>query len=136
MNAPITLSTRPTFNRRRLRMIASTVMALGATALGAGAVYVFSTQPQQVAVTDDSGVAGPLNILGGIPTVATDYSPIWDLNVYAWTKAAIIAGYCSRLIEEFQVLGLTERGYLTGPGESKFGSSGFVVNCPIVFRFK
>jgi len=84
----------------------------------------------------DAGVAGPLNVLGGIPTVATDYSPIWDLNVYAWTKAAIDAGYRSRLIEEFQVLGLAERGYLTGPGGSKFGSSGFVVNCPIVFRFK
>lgn len=84
----------------------------------------------------DAGVAGPLNILGGIPTVATDYSPMWDLNVYAWTKAAIDAGYRSRMIEEFQVLGMAQRGFITGPGGGKFGSSGFVVNCPIVFRFK
>ncbi|WP_425144998.1 hypothetical protein [Deinococcus sp.] len=84
----------------------------------------------------DKGVAGPLNVLGGIPTVATDYSPIWDLNVYAWTKAAIDAGYRARNIEEFQILGLAERGFITGPGGGKFGSSGFLVNCPIVFRFK
>ena len=84
----------------------------------------------------DAGVAGPLNVLGGIPTVATDYSPIWDLNVYAWTKAAIDAGYRARNIEEFQILGLAQRGFITGPGGGKFGSSGFLVNCPIVFRFK
>lgn len=84
----------------------------------------------------DAGVAGPLNVLGGIPTVATDYSPIWDLNVYAWTKAAIDAGYRARNIEEFQILGLAERGFITGPGGGRFGSSGFLVNCPIVFRFK
>ena len=84
----------------------------------------------------DAGVAGPLNVLGGIPTVATDYSPIWDLNVYAWTKSAIDAGYRARNIEEFQILGLAERGFVTGPGGGKFGSSGFLVNCPIVYRFK
>jgi hypothetical protein len=78
---------------------------------------------------------GPLNVLGGIPTVATDYSPMWDLNVGEWTKKAIDAGYRSRVIEEFQVLGLVERGWITGPGGKRFGSTGFVVNCPIVKRF-
>jgi hypothetical protein len=78
---------------------------------------------------------GPLNVLGGIPTVATDYSPMWDLNVGEWTKAAIDKGYRSRVIEEFQVLGLVERGWITGPGGKKFGSTGFIVNCPIVKRF-
>ncbi|WP_207795368.1 hypothetical protein [Deinococcus koreensis] len=82
-----------------------------------------------------AGVAGPLNVLGGIPTVATDYSPLWDLNVYEWTKTAIAAGYRSRLIEEFQILGLAKGGFITGPGGAAFGSTGFVVNCPIVFRF-
>ncbi|WP_309572433.1 hypothetical protein, partial [Deinococcus sp.] len=83
----------------------------------------------------DTGAAGPLNVLGGIPTVATDYSPLWDLNVYEWTKTAIAAGYRSRLIEEFQILGLAKSGFITGPGGKSFGSSGFIVNCPIVFRF-
>jgi hypothetical protein len=78
---------------------------------------------------------GPLNVLGGIPTVATDYSPLWDLNVGEWTADAIAKGYRSRVIEEFQVLGLVERGWITGPGGARFGSTGFIVNCPIVKRF-
>ena len=77
----------------------------------------------------------PLNVLGGIPTVATDYSPLWDVNLAEWTQAAIDKGYRSRLTEEFQVLGFVAKGWLTGPGGRKFGSSGAIVNCPIVFRF-
>jgi len=77
----------------------------------------------------------PLNVLGGIPTVATDYSPLWDVNAVEWTKAAVDKGYRARVIEEFQVLGLVEQGWLTGPGGAKFGSTGLVVNCPIVLRF-
>jgi hypothetical protein len=77
----------------------------------------------------------PLNVLGGIPTIGTDYSPLWDLNPAEWTKEAIDKGYRSRFIEEFQILGLVEQGWLTGPGGAPFGSSGIVINCPIVFRF-
>jgi hypothetical protein len=78
---------------------------------------------------------GPLNVLGGIPTVATDYSPMWDLNVGEWTKDAVAKGYRSRVTEEFQMLGLVQRGWITGPGGARFGSTGFIVNCPIVKRF-
>jgi len=77
----------------------------------------------------------PLNVLGGIPTVATDYSPLWDINVGEWTQEALGNHYDSRLIEEFQFLGFVERGFITGPNGSEFGSSGIIVNCPIVFRF-
>ena len=28
----------------------------------------------------------PNNTFGGIPTTATDYSPVWDANVYEWTE--------------------------------------------------
>jgi hypothetical protein len=77
----------------------------------------------------------PLNVLGGIPTVATDYSPLWDVNLAEWTQAAITNGYRSRLTEEFQVLGFVAKGWLTGPGGKPFGSSGAIVNCPIAFRF-
>lgn len=77
----------------------------------------------------------PLNVLGGIPTVATDYSPLWDVNVAEWTPEAVARGYRSRLTEEFQVLGFVAKGWLTGPGGSKFGSSGAIVNCPVTFRF-
>lgn len=82
-----------------------------------------------------SGEGGPLNVLGGIPTVATDYSPLWDLNLGEWTQDAVDRGYVSRLTEEFQILGLVERGLITGPGGSLYGSSGNIINCPIVHRF-
>ena len=78
---------------------------------------------------------GPLNVIGGIPTVATDYSPLWDVNVGEWTKTAIDKGYRSPVIEEFQILGLVQGGHITGPGGAKFGSTGFIVNCPVVHRF-
>ena len=77
---------------------------------------------------------GPLNVLGGIPTVATDYSPIWDVNLGVWTADAIAKGYRARVDEEFQILGLARRGFLTGPNGQPFGSTGIVVNCPIVQR--
>jgi len=85
------------------------------------------------ALKGDGG--GPLNVLGGIPTVATDYSPLWDLNVGQWSQHAIDSHYRSRVREEFQILGLVRSGWLTGPGGKAFGSSGLIVNCPVVFRF-
>jgi hypothetical protein len=77
----------------------------------------------------------PFNVLGGIPTVATDYSPLWDVNLGEWTEQSIRMGYRSRLIEEFQILGLVHDGFITGPGGSEYGSVGVIVNCPVVFRF-
>jgi len=77
----------------------------------------------------------PLNVFGGIPTVATDYSPLWDLNLGVWTRDSIEKGYRSRLLQEFQVLDFAEKGFITGPNGGKFGSTGFIVNCPIVWRY-
>lgn len=82
-----------------------------------------------------SDAASPLNVLGGIPTVATDYSPLWDINPAVWTQAAIDKGYRSRMTEEFAILGLVRRGFLTGLNGKPFGSTGLIVNCPIVYRF-
>ena len=82
-----------------------------------------------------SGEGGPLNVLGGIPTVATDYSPLWDVNLGEWTQVAIDRGYRSRMSDEFQILGMVERGFITGPGGALYGSTGLIVNCPIVHRF-
>ena len=77
----------------------------------------------------------PLNVLGGVPTIATDYSPLWDVNVGVWTEDAIRKNYRSRVSEEFQILALAEGGFITGLGGAPYGSAGFIVNCPIVFRF-
>ena len=79
--------------------------------------------------------ASPLNVLGGIPTVATDYSPIWDINPAVWSQRAIELGYRSHMTEEFAILGMVQKGWITGLDGKKFGSVGFVVNCPIVYRF-
>jgi hypothetical protein len=76
----------------------------------------------------------PNNTLGGIPTVALDYSPAWDANLYTWTQAAIDQNYRSDLRGEFNVLNLVQSGYLTGVGGKPFGSAGFSINCPIVLR--
>ena len=80
------------------------------------------------------GEGGVLNVLGGIPTLATDYSPLWDLNLGEWTQEAVDRGYRSRMTEEFQILGFVERGFMTGPGGTPYGSTGIIINCPIVSR--
>jgi hypothetical protein len=78
--------------------------------------------------------SSPLNVFGGIPTIATDYSPLWDLNLIEWTQEAIDNGYRSRVYEEFAILGLVQQGWITGPGGVEFGSTGIIVNCPVVMR--
>jgi len=77
----------------------------------------------------------PVNVFGGIPTVATDYSPMWDGNVGVWTQDAIAKGYRSQLREEFNYLDYVQKGYITGPDSKPFGSAGFIINCPVVMRF-
>ena len=76
----------------------------------------------------------PNNTFGGIPTLALDYSPAWDINLYEWTQDAIDKGYRQQLREEFQILTYVVDGLLTGPNGTPFGSIGVVNNCPIVER--
>jgi hypothetical protein len=76
----------------------------------------------------------PNNVVGGIPTLALDYSPIWDANLFEWTQEAIDKGFRGQLREEFNILTFVQDGLLTGPGGKKFGSFGFSINCPIVIR--
>jgi hypothetical protein len=105
--------------------------ANGPTNVGDGVV-----NPQRQGLNSAlAGEGGPLNVLGGIPHVATDYSPLWDFNLGVWTDDAVRKGYRSRVNEEFQILGLVQRGFITGPGGKAWGSTGLVVDCPIVHRF-
>ena len=48
-----------------------------------------------------------------------------------WTQKAIELGYRSRMTEEFAILGMVQKGWITGLDGKKFGSVGLVVNCPI-----
>ena len=77
----------------------------------------------------------PLHVIGGIPTLALDYSPLWDINLGRWTPEAVRRGYRSRLIDEFQLLEFVRRGFITNPAGAPYGSVGIRVNCPIVHRF-
>ena len=76
----------------------------------------------------------PNNVFGGIPTIAPDYSPLWNGNLYEWTQDAINKGYRGQLREEFQILTYVQDGILTGPGGAQFGDSQFIVNCPPIQR--
>jgi hypothetical protein len=76
----------------------------------------------------------PNNVLGGIPTLALDYSPAWDINIFEWTPASIEQGFRQQLREEFQILTYVQDRLLTGPKGTAFGSIGVINNCPIVER--
>jgi hypothetical protein len=76
----------------------------------------------------------PNNVLGGIPTLALDYSPAWDINLFEWTPASIEQGFRQQLREEFQILTYVQDRLLTGPKGTAFGSIGVINNCPIVER--
>jgi hypothetical protein len=76
----------------------------------------------------------PNNTFGGIPTIAGDYSPVWDANLYEWTHDAIQRGYRGLLTEEFRILKLARDGYITGPGGAPFGSAGPVIVCGVAAR--
>jgi len=79
----------------------------------------------------------PNNVVGGIPTLALDYSPAWDAQLYTWTPQAIAAGYRGQLQGEFTILTFANDGLITGfPEGHPFGSSGFAINCPIVQRLE
>ena len=62
----------------------------------------------------------PNNTFGGIPTIATDYSPMWNGQLYEWTPYAVAKGYRQQLREEFQILTYVDDGLLTGPGGPAF----------------
>ena len=77
----------------------------------------------------------PNNVVGGIPTLALDYSPAWDAQLFTWTDEAIERGFRGQVREEFQILTFAQDGLITGfPAGTKFGTSHFAINCPIVLR--
>ena len=76
----------------------------------------------------------PNNVFGGIPFLATDYSPIWDAQVYEWAPAYVRQGQVGLLNEEFRILALVTDGVLTGPSGAPFGSAGFVIVCAVAAR--
>lgn len=76
----------------------------------------------------------PLNVMGSVPTISNRYSPLWDLNAAVWTPKAVAAGVRSRQTDELAILGLGRAGFLSAPDGKAIGSTGFVINCPVVYR--
>ena len=76
----------------------------------------------------------PNNIFGGVPFIATDYSPMWNGQLFEWTADSVDKGYRGQLREEFQMLTYVQDGLITGPGGIPFGDSKFVINCAPVQR--
>ena len=68
-------------------------------------------------------------------TATTDYSPLWDFNLFTWTNYSIENGIRTRLTGEFEVLGMAAAGYVTNPDGTPLSDAGIVNNCPIVHRF-
>jgi len=81
-----------------------------------------------------SGEGGPLNILGGIPTINLDYSPMWRVFPAVWTEEAIQKGYRYRMTSALQAAEMSHRGFLKSLDGGEFRPVGFIVNCPVVYR--
>lgn len=77
---------------------------------------------------------GPLNVLGGIPTINLDYSPMWRLFPAVWTDEAIQKGYRYRMTSALQAAEMSTRGLIRSLDGGPFRAVGFVVNCPVVYR--
>ena len=104
-------------------------------------IFIFANGPTDLKNPQHQGLdsaisdkTDPMNIFGGIPTLTLDYSPMWDANIGEWTPEAVSKGYRSRMIDEFQTLDMVRLGWIKGPGGKTYGSSGIIINCPIVMR--
>jgi hypothetical protein len=83
----------------------------------------------------DSALAGdgsPLNVLDGLPSIDAGYSPLWELFLGAWTDAAIRGGQSNRLTGAVDFRKAVQAGLITGPSGAAFGSTGILINCPVV----
>ena len=93
-------------------------------------IYVFANgptgrdNPQRQGLNSAlSDGRGPLNVLGGIPTINLDYSPLWRLFPAKWTAAAIEHGYRSRLTDAIEIADFQKKGFLSGLDDHELRSS-------------
>ena len=82
----------------------------------------------------DAGSHGPLNVLGGIPTINLDYSPMWRLFPVKWTEAAIEMGYRTKLTDAIAIVDAGAKGIIESLEGGPPRSLGFLVNSPVGYR--
>lgn len=75
--------------------------------------------------------ADPLNLLFWAPNQGR-YSPLWDVHPAQWSAEAVALARNVAQKDRSDLLNLVDKGVITGPGGTKFGPAGFVVNCPII----
>lgn len=75
-----------------------------------------------------------LNVLGGIPTINLDYSPIWRLFPAKWTEEAIERGYRTKMFDAIHIEDMAAKGFITSLDDGALRAVGFLVNCPVVYR--
>ena len=104
-------------------------------------IYVFANGPTGLENPQRQGLdsalsdgRGPLNVLGGIPTINLDYSPMWRLFPAKWTSAAIQHGYRSRLTDAIHIEDMASKGLIKSIDDGDLRAVGFIVNCPVVYR--
>jgi hypothetical protein len=104
-------------------------------------IYVFANGPTGLDNPQRQGLdsalsdgRGPLNVLGGIPTINLDYSPMWRLFPAKWTSAAIQHGYRSRLTDAIHIEDMASKGFIKSIDDGDLRAVGFIVNCPVVYR--
>ncbi|MGL4724088.1 MAG: DUF7482 domain-containing protein [Scandinavium sp.] len=107
-------------------------------------IYAFANGPVGInnpfrqgvnSALSDKGSHGPLNVLGGIPTINLDYSPMWRLFPVKWTKEAIAKGYRTKLTNAFDIENAAEKGLVVSLVDGKAPkAAGIIINCPVVYR--
>lgn len=106
-------------------------------------IYVFINGPTGIehpfrqginSALSDAGSKGPLNVLGGIPTINLDYSPIWRLFPVLWTDDAIEKGYRTKLTNAIDIENAGAKGIVQSIAGGPPQAVGFLVNCPVVYR--
>ena len=73
-------------------------------------------------------------MLGGIPTINLDYSPMWRVFPAKWTSAAIQRGYRSRMTDAIHIEDMASKGFIKSIDDGTLRAVGFIVNCPVVYR--
>ena len=80
------------------------------------------------------GEGDPLNIVQEIPfgARALAYSPMRDVHATIWAQAPMPSSSSVQLTDVNEVEMKAYAGYISGPDGKPWGSTGVVVNCPII----
>jgi len=79
---------------------------------------------------------GPaIHVMGEIPTLGTQQSPLWDIWIAEWTTQAVQEHLITRVRDIFEGFGYSVEGLLiNSPNGTELMSSAIVFNAPAVYR--